>query len=363
MNLIDIFEDTQDKCKLMKFTSETSKYDSGDILRFVTTYPMRTKKDNENIKTKVNIFVENSDSVTSLSEWSKSGKTCVLNMASFKKPGGGVRNGAKAQEEDLFRCSNLSSVVSSDFYPLDGNVCLYTKDAVFFKDCNYDYMDQVVCDAITIPAVNLNKSESSIISPGLYEKITKDKIRLMLSIAHKNDVKNIILGAWGCGVFKNDPDKMANFFKEVFEEGYSNFFDNIIFAIINDHNSVGDNFDIFSKVFPTIYDPEFLDELAAIKYLKNAVIKHQKYELVAMLRDKEVALMSKNGVGRKGINGHKTQYTQIETIPDITINQYNYILKYVNMSKRTYLYFPELETEVNNLLIEIRDKKVNEILK
>ena len=34
-------------------------------------------------------------------------------------------------------------------------------------------------------------------------------------------------------------------FKEVLDEGYK--FDNVIFAIINDHNSVGNNYDEFKK--------------------------------------------------------------------------------------------------------------------
>jgi uncharacterized protein (TIGR02452 family) len=83
-----------------------------------------------------------------------------------------------------------------------------------------------------------------------YRKITKDKIRLMVSLAAQNKVKNLILGAWGCGVFNNDPTTMSQYFSEVLiGEGYSVDFDNIVFAIINDHNSVGNNFDIFNNQF------------------------------------------------------------------------------------------------------------------
>jgi uncharacterized protein (TIGR02452 family) len=68
----------------------------------------------------------------------------------------------------------------------------------------------------------------------------------MLSLAIKNNTKNIILGAWGCGVFKNDPDVISKlFYKILVIEGYSNYFDSVVFAIINDRNSVGNNFDIF----------------------------------------------------------------------------------------------------------------------
>ncbi len=77
-----------------------------------------------------------------------------------------------------------------------------------------------------------------------------DKIRLMLSVPAKYGVKNIILGAWGCWVFKNDPNRMSEFFKNILvEEGYSGLYDQVVFAIINDHNSVGSNYEIFKKRF------------------------------------------------------------------------------------------------------------------
>jgi uncharacterized protein (TIGR02452 family) len=198
------------------------------------------------------ISVINTDSVSAVVEYSKLGKTCVLNMASYKRPGGGVHNGARAQEECLFRCSNLIQVVPTSFYPLEVNEALYTKDAIFFKDKDYDYMEPVVCDVITIAAINLNENAKydPVQNVADYRKITKDKIRLMVSLAAQNGVKNLILGAWGCGVFNNDPTTMSQYFSEVLiGEGYSVDFDNIVFAIINDHNSVGNNFDIFNNQF------------------------------------------------------------------------------------------------------------------
>jgi uncharacterized protein (TIGR02452 family) len=75
----------------------------------------------------------------------------------------------------------------------------------------------------------------------------------MISLAAKNGVQNLILGAWGCGVFKNNPKLMAQYFSEVLVgEGYNLNFKNVVFAIINDHNSVGNNFEIFNNEFNKI---------------------------------------------------------------------------------------------------------------
>ncbi len=242
-NLVNVFQDTLENSKNIN-QSVTSKYTFDEILPAKLTM------------FKPNISVVNSDSVSALVEYSKLGKTCVLNMASYKRPGGGVYNGARAQEECLFRCSNLIHVVPNTFYPLQENEALYTKDAIFFKDKDYDYMEPVKCDVITIAALRLHgvigeSGEMSYESDvAEYRKITKDKIRLMISLAAKNGVQNIILGAWGCGVFKNDPKIISQYFSEVLVgEGYNVDFKNVIFAVINDHNSVGNNFEIFNKQF------------------------------------------------------------------------------------------------------------------
>ena len=239
MNLVSVFQDTLENSKNLK-DSTTSKH------TFDETNPPRLTMFKDVIS------VINTDSVSAVVEYSKLGKTCVLNMASYKRPGGGVYNGARAQEECLFRCSNLIHVVPTSLYPLEVNEALYTKEAIFFKDKDYEYMEPVVCDVITIAAINLNENAKydPVQNITEYRKITKDKIRLMVSLAAQNGVKNLILGAWGCGVFKNDPKTMAQYFGEVLVgEGYSVDFDNIVFAIINDHNSVGNNFDIFNNKF------------------------------------------------------------------------------------------------------------------
>ena len=247
-NLINVFEDSLEIAKSLPNKSNTTKYTFDDILGpFQREY-------------KDNVIVEPLDTVSALQKWSKSGKTCILNMASAKRPGGGVENGARAQEECLFRCSNLWESVPKSFYPLKINECLYTDSATFFKDKNYEWFEPIDCDVMTIAAINLNemghflgnkvaKFKDLDKSVG-YEENTRNKIRLMVSIPANHGVKNLVLGAWGCGVYKNDPEKMSGYFNDILiGEGYHSLYDNIIFAVINDHNSAGNNFEVFNKSF------------------------------------------------------------------------------------------------------------------
>ena len=69
----------------------------------------------------------------------------------------------------------------------------------------------------------------------------------MLMMPQKQGCRNLVLSAFGCGVFKNDPYFVSEIFK-YYLEGYASYYDNIVFSILNDKNSVGSNFEIFKKI-------------------------------------------------------------------------------------------------------------------
>ena len=111
-DLINIYQDTLHYSESMGFDKQgiTTKHTFNDIKKYNSC----------NID---NIVVQNLDTISALVEWSEY-KCAVLNMASYKRPGGGVARGAKAQEESLFRCSNLTHIISNDNYPLNTDECL-----------------------------------------------------------------------------------------------------------------------------------------------------------------------------------------------------------------------------------------------
>ena len=239
MNLINVFQDTLEISKNLPNRSQTTRHTTQEIIG-----PYLSEFEN-------NIIVEPLDTVSAIQKWSQVGRVCALNMASYKRPGGGVENGARAQEECLFRCSNLFDVVSKDFYPLGDYECLYTQRSLFFKDKDYIQIEPIQCDVITLAAINLNDKAKYDPVQNLYnyENLTREKIRLMLSVPQSWGAQYLILGAWGCGVFKNDPEKIAQYFKDaIIGEGYGSLYKKIIFAVINDHNSVANNYQIFNRI-------------------------------------------------------------------------------------------------------------------
>lgn len=70
----------------------------------------------------------------------------------------------------------------------------------------------------------------------------KRKIRTILRIALDNNHTKLVLGALGCGAFKNPPSHVARLFKEVLEEPeFIGAFEEICFAILDDGNSGRDH--------------------------------------------------------------------------------------------------------------------------
>lgn len=234
--LIDVYNDTMQHI-------ENGEYDSDLNSKKITM--LSVLRNIGKIKKSGIILVENDDCINVALNLSKEGKTCMLNMASYKKPGGGVKTGAMAQEEELARRSNLMCGLDhKDFYPLQMNEYIYTNDVTFFKNKYYEIIDPFKCDVITMAAVNLNGLDRH----KEYESIMIDKISMMLYEPYQHGCKNLVLSAFGCGVFKNDPQYVASLFKKLLDNGFASLYNKVIFAILNDNNSVGNNYQIFNDI-------------------------------------------------------------------------------------------------------------------
>jgi uncharacterized protein (TIGR02452 family) len=234
--LVEVYKHTKEVCSEFEIPKSEKLSDYPPLFRFESF--------------KGEIIVEPLDTVSALAKYINDGKTAVLNMASNIRKGGGVEKGAMAQEECLFRCSNLFTI-PDEFYPLAVDEFIYTHQATFVKSADYGTIWPMDADVITMAALNMNvenKYYNADDSKDGYEKIMTNKIETMLIAAAAGGCKNIILGAWGCGVFKNDPATVAKLFSVALTTKRC-LFEKIVFAVINDANSVGNNYQIFYDTF------------------------------------------------------------------------------------------------------------------
>lgn len=186
-------------------------------------------------------------------------RTVVLNFASAIKPGGGVEKGSVAQEEALCKCSTLYFCINtwqmwSDFYHphreeydyLHNDDCIYTPNVMVFKsDTNKPTMlphdewyqvNVITCAAPKLWQYTQNPKKPwegyatvEVMDEEL-RKIHEKRLRRILDIAAINGNEAVILGAFGCGAYRNNPDVVALAASEVIDD-YLHTFRAIEFAI------------------------------------------------------------------------------------------------------------------------------------
>lgn len=195
----------------------------------------------------MNIIIDDIDSVNAIIKYSKY-KIAILNFASYKHPGGMFLQGSKAQEECLCHKSTLYNVLKEfkDYYSwneLNKNKALYKNRAIYSKDILFINNNNIYkCDVITCAAPNKMVAQKYCkVSNEENSKILNERIKFVLDIANEQNVSTLILGAFGCGVFGQNPYEVASIFKNLLIN-YS--FNKIIFAIPG-----GNNYIAFKEIF------------------------------------------------------------------------------------------------------------------
>lgn len=189
-------------------------------------------------------------------------KVACLNFASAKNVCGGMIGGSLAQEESLGLCSCLHSCLSQfhiGYYsvnqkdPKNGlyhNNLIYSPDCTIFRnDINYELLESPVRTSfITSPAVNKGVA----LKHGVKQKIISEemlkRMHHVLAVAIETGHQVLVLGAWGCGVFRNDAHDIAMQFAHFLTEPngiYSNVFQKVVFAVGKEERKV----EVFRNVF------------------------------------------------------------------------------------------------------------------
>lgn len=199
-------------------------------------------------------------------------KVAILNFASATRPGGGVTSGSSAQEECICRVSGLYRCLTKPeaverFYeyhkkevgPLHNDDIIYTPNVPVLKTDDYDFLDEpVYIDVITCAAPNLREKNVSrynqerepapdISDDELY-KLHVNRARQILNVAAANGADVVILGAFGCGAFRNKPEVVAKAYADVVPD-YLKQFKAIEFAIYCPPGHPTVNYDAFKAVF------------------------------------------------------------------------------------------------------------------
>ena len=271
--LIDVFEDTQrfytQNSRLSRAVqtarNATKLYETEEYLDI----PGDTVTSGSVIVTKHKSFEAAMKIHTEHPEW----KIAVLNFASATNPGGGVKTGSTAQEESLCRCSTLYPTLTQNwlwqsFYQknrdahdnLHTDACIYSPGVVICKTDEawperMEEKDWVTVDVISCVAPNLRRRPSNVYnsdygasvtisSEDLY-KLHLKRAKHILHIAAVNTADALVLGAFGCGTFGNDPKTVAEAYRDALQD-YRKYFFYVEFAVYC-HSDETVNYDAFKR--------------------------------------------------------------------------------------------------------------------
>lgn len=179
-------------------------------------------------------------------------RIALLNFASARNPGGGFLNGSQAQEESLARASGLYASINrmADYYTANRytTTALYTDHMIYsprvlvFRDDTDQLIDEPwTATMITAPAVNAGVVRSrERENVGRIPEVMSHRIACVLALAAHHGHDALVLGAWGCGVFANDPREVAELFAgNLLGQGrFAQTFTEVVFAILDRRGEV-----------------------------------------------------------------------------------------------------------------------------
>lgn len=177
---------------------------------------------------------------------------CALNFASAKHPGGGFLRGAEAQEEHVTRRSalyaSLTSPAAADHYEdqraaiaardgVYGHSMLYTPACPVFRAADGSLRpDPFAVAFVSSPAPNAGVARERGWSDAGLAEVLEERADRVMAVAAAAGHDGLVLGAWGCGVFGNDPAAVARVFTRLVRGKYSGVFHTVSFPLRDDAN-------------------------------------------------------------------------------------------------------------------------------
>lgn len=173
-----------------------------------------------------------------------SGPLLCLNFASAKNPGGGFLGGAQAQEESLARSSALYPCLQAkpEFYEahrrerslLYSDRMILSPAVPVFRNDDGDLLDRpYLVTILTSPAPNVGAMRDPEEKAAVPEVLAR-RSEKVLAVAASRGYRRVVLGAWGCGVFRNDPAEVAAVFAGHLRTGvFTDQFEEVVFAVFD----------------------------------------------------------------------------------------------------------------------------------
>lgn len=183
------------------------------------------------------------DCILKLREEGVKGNIISLIFANAVTPGGGYLSGSKAQEESICRSSMLFETLQKqkDFYiynkekytPLHTDRMMYIHNVPIIRDDNLEYLDNYkTASFISSPAVNRRIALGKVCTDEDVDYVMNKRIEKILTLAVSKNPEVIVLGAYGCGVFGCDREKVFDIFEKHIRRIVPNNI-KIIFAVKN----------------------------------------------------------------------------------------------------------------------------------
>ncbi|MFJ2157933.1 TIGR02452 family protein [Streptomyces sp. NPDC087856] len=191
------------------------------------------------------------------------GPVAVLNFASARNPGGGFLNGAQAQEEALCRASALYTCLleARGFYdhhrahrdPFYTDRVIHSPAVPVFRDDKGRLLDEpFTAGFLTAAAPNAGVVLRT--APERAAELPRAlavRAERVLETAVAHGYRRLVLGAWGCGVFRNDPAQVAGAFHALLGPGgrFAAAFEHVVFGVL-DRTPGATVRDAFLRTFP-----------------------------------------------------------------------------------------------------------------
>lgn len=191
------------------------------------------------------------------------GTVAVLNFASARNPGGGFLNGAQAQEEALCRASALYTCLlrAPEFYdhhrthrdPFYTDRVIHSPAVPVFRNERGGLLDEPYpAGFLTAAAPNAGVIRRT--APQRAADLPQAlavRAERVLETAAAHGYRRLVLGAWGCGVFQNDPAQVAGAFQALLgpDGRFARTFERVTFGIL-DRTTGHTVRDAFAQAFP-----------------------------------------------------------------------------------------------------------------